>query len=166
MIPPIPGINLPHVVDAQEILLGRLTIDPGERVAVIGGSATGCETAEFLIDSAEAITVLEMLPSVGRGVEQITRRKLLTDLRSAGVTILTEAKVTLIEPTRVVYERPDGSEHAIDIDRVALAIGWRPRGEVMASAVGAVETMVLGDAAHAADFVAAINAGADAGLAV
>jgi pyruvate/2-oxoglutarate dehydrogenase complex dihydrolipoamide dehydrogenase (E3) component len=107
-----------------------------------------------------------MLPNVGRGVELITRRRLVGDLRGAGVHILTEAKVILIEPGRVVYERPDGGRHEIAVDRVALAIGWRPRGDQLAGSFNGCETLVLGDASRAADFVAAVNAGADAGLAV
>ena len=34
------------MLDAQRILHGRVAVEPGERVAIIGGSATGCETAE------------------------------------------------------------------------------------------------------------------------
>jgi pyruvate/2-oxoglutarate dehydrogenase complex dihydrolipoamide dehydrogenase (E3) component len=115
---------------------------------------------------AGEISILEMLPRVGRGVEQITRRRLLDQLRAAGVRILTGAKVVLIEPGRVVFEREDGGEGEVEVDRVALAIGWRPRGEVLAAALSGREIVVLGDASHAADFVAAINAGADAGLAI
>ncbi|MBV8217782.1 MAG: FAD-dependent oxidoreductase, partial [Solirubrobacterales bacterium] len=166
LIPPIPGIGGPDVIDAQDLLLGRVSIDVGERIAVIGGSATGCETAEFLCGVAGEISILEMLPRVGRGVEQITRRRLLDQLRAAGVRILTGAKVVLIEPGRVVFEREDGGEGEVEVDRVALAIGWRPRGEVLAAALSGRQIVVLGDASHAADFVAAINAGADAGLAV
>jgi pyruvate/2-oxoglutarate dehydrogenase complex dihydrolipoamide dehydrogenase (E3) component len=135
-------------------------------VAVIGGSATGCETAEFLIGTAGEISILEMLPSVGRGVEQITRRRLIGDLRAAGVQILTECKVILIEPGRVMFERPDGTQGEIAVDRVALAIGWRPRGSILVEKLPQHETVTLGDAYHAADFVAAVNAGADAGLEV
>jgi 2,4-dienoyl-CoA reductase-like NADH-dependent reductase (Old Yellow Enzyme family)/thioredoxin reductase len=166
LIPPIPGIGGPNVLDAQDILLGRVAIDPGERVAVIGGSATGCETAEFLSGSAKAVSILEMLPSVGRGIEQITRRKLLDSLRADGVNILTGAKVTMIEPTRVIYEHGDGSVGEVPVDRVALAIGWRPAGERTATWLDQIETHIIGDAKHATDFVAAINAGADAGLTV
>ena len=166
LIPPIPGINGPGVIDAQELLLGRASIERGDRVAVIGGSATGCETAEALCDVAGEISILEMLPRVGRGVEQITRRRLLGDLRAAGVQILTGAKVILIEPGRVVYERTDGSEGEVAVDRVALAIGWRSTTDDLAGGIGRHETIVLGDASRPADFVAAINAGADAGLAV
>jgi pyruvate/2-oxoglutarate dehydrogenase complex dihydrolipoamide dehydrogenase (E3) component len=166
MIPPIPGIDAPHVVDAQEILLGRVAIGADERVAIIGGSATGCETAEFLCRGAGAVTLLEMLPMVGRGVEQIMRRQLMAELREQGVAILTRARVTAIEPGRVAYEREDGTTAEVACDRVALAIGWRPRGAGLAAAIAHPDTHLIGDADRPADFVAAINAGADAGLAV
>jgi 2,4-dienoyl-CoA reductase-like NADH-dependent reductase (Old Yellow Enzyme family)/thioredoxin reductase len=166
LIPPIPGIDLPHVVDAQEILLGRVAIADDERVAVIGGSATGCETAEFLCRSAGAVSVVEMLPRIGRGVEQIMRRQMLAELREQGVSILTGATVTRIEPGRVIYEGEDGAPGEIACDRVALAIGWRPRGAALAAAINRPQVHVIGDAERPADFVAAINAGADAGLAV
>jgi hypothetical protein len=82
------------------------------------------------------------------------------------VNILTGAKVTMIEPTRVIYEHGDGSVGEVPVDRVALAIGWRPAGERTATWLDQIETHIIGDAKHATDFVAAINAGADAGLTV
>lgn len=166
MIPPIPGIEGPNVIDAQKLLLGRTSVEPGVRVAVIGGSATGCETAEYLIGVAGEITILEMLPSIGRGVEQITRRRLVSDLRAGGVQILTGAKVIAIEPESVVFETADGERGEIAVDQVALAIGWRPRGAVLVEKLPEHETIMIGDAHRAADFVAAVNAGADAGLEV
>ena len=47
LIPPIPGIGSAIVHDAQRFL--RDELEPGERVVIVGGSATGCETAEHLI---------------------------------------------------------------------------------------------------------------------
>jgi 2,4-dienoyl-CoA reductase-like NADH-dependent reductase (Old Yellow Enzyme family)/thioredoxin reductase len=166
LVPPIPGLDRPEVVDAQEILLERLQVSPGERVAVIGGSATGCETAEFLMGTASEIAILEMLPSVGRGIELITRQRLIKELRAGGVQILTESRVTAVEPGRVLFERPDGSSDSLAVDRVALAIGWRPRGDALATQLNGADVHVIGDALTPADFVAAINAGANAGLAV
>lgn len=169
LIPPIPGIQGPNVLDAQEILNGRVDVAPGERIAVIGGSATGCETAELLVAQGAAVTIVEMLPTVGQGIEMITRKHLLRELRGKGVTILTKTKVTMIEPNEILFERTDdGSTGAVEIDRVALAVGWRPRGEPLAERLADVagDVVIIGDALRAGDFVAAINAGADAGLAV
>ena len=167
LVPPIPGIGGPTVIDAQEILHDRVTVSPGERFAVIGGSATGCETAEWLIAAGAEVTIVEMLPTVGQGIELITRRHLLADLRKQGVTILTKAKVTRIEADAVLYERTDdGEQGSLAVDRVATAVGWTPRGASLAGLVVGPEVVVLGDAAHPGDFVSAVNAGADAGLRV
>jgi 2,4-dienoyl-CoA reductase (NADPH2) len=147
-------------------------------VAVVGGSATGCEAAELLAARGAAVTILEMRGSVGHGIEAITRRQLLRALKSDGVRILTRAKVVAIDPDQVLYElvaaepaevgasRDGDATHAVPADLVALALGWRPSGDRLAEELDGVETLVLGDAAHAADFVQAINTGADAGLAI
>ncbi|MFT3865110.1 MAG: FAD-dependent oxidoreductase [Solirubrobacterales bacterium] len=166
LVPPIPGVDGANVVDAQRFLLGEEEIRPGERVTVIGGSATGCETAELLAAAGCRVTIVEMLPSVGRGIELITRKKLLKGLRQAGVEILTRCRVVAIEPDRIRFEREDGTVDEIDSDRVALAIGWVARGAELAAALDGRRHLVVGDAERPADFVAAVNAGADAGLAV
>jgi pyruvate/2-oxoglutarate dehydrogenase complex dihydrolipoamide dehydrogenase (E3) component len=167
LLPPIPGIEGPNIIDAQELLLDKVTITPGERIAVIGGSATGCETAEHVtVRGAGQVTILDMLPHIGQGIEQITRRHLVSWLRSHGVDMLTRAKVTMIEPNQVLYEQADGQTVSLPVDRVAMAVGWRPRGSKLAGLLNGREVMILGDASRPADFVAAINAGAEAGLTV
>jgi pyruvate/2-oxoglutarate dehydrogenase complex dihydrolipoamide dehydrogenase (E3) component len=136
---------------------------------VVGGSATGCETAEWLVDRGVEVTIVEMLPSVGHGIELITRRHLLRELRSRGVQIQTKSKVTMfeLEARKVLYETTDdGTPGEIEADKVAMAIGWRPRGSALADQLTNRKVLVLGDASRPADFVAAINAGADAGNAV
>jgi 2,4-dienoyl-CoA reductase-like NADH-dependent reductase (Old Yellow Enzyme family)/thioredoxin reductase len=167
LVPPIPGIHGTNVIDAQEILHGRIEIESGERIAVIGGSATGCETAEWLVAAGAEVTIVEMLPQVGTGIEQITRKHLIHHLRRKGVTIMTNTKVTMIEPNEVLYQRTDnGVKGAIEVDRVALALGWQPQGEPLAADIVGRAVIVVGDALQARDFVSAINAGADAGLCV
>ena len=167
LIPPIPGVEGPNVLDAQEILHGRVKVEPGERVAVVGGSATGCETAEWLLAHDAHATIVEMLPTIGQGIELITRKHLLADLKSKGLIVLTRAKVIMIEPNKVLYEDVDtGVQAAIPADRVALAVGWRSGGESFRSGLGDRELVLAGDATRPADFVAAIQAGAAAGMAV
>jgi 2,4-dienoyl-CoA reductase-like NADH-dependent reductase (Old Yellow Enzyme family)/thioredoxin reductase len=167
LIPPIPGVEGPNVLDAQEILHGRVAVEPGERVVVVGGSATGCETAEWLLAAGAHATIVEMLPTIGQGIELITRKHLIADLKSKGLVVLTRAKVIMIEPDKVLYEDVDtGVQDAIPADRVALAVGWRPRGEAFGSGLDGRELVLAGDATRPADFVAAIQAGAAAGMAV
>jgi 2,4-dienoyl-CoA reductase-like NADH-dependent reductase (Old Yellow Enzyme family)/thioredoxin reductase len=168
LIPPIPGIGGANVHSALDLLLGAVPVRAGERIAVIGGSATGCETAEHAAEAGAEVTIFELLPSVGTGIEAITRRQLIRALRGAGVGLMTRCKVVMIEPEQLLYEDAEGATASAPVDKVALAIGWRPSGHDLGDAVASlgIETVVLGDAAAPADFVNAINAGADAALAL
>ncbi len=167
-VPPIPGIDGPTTIDAQEVLLERHTIPADHQVVVIGGSATGVETAEYLMDRVASVSIVEMLPFVGRGVEMITRKRLYKELLDQGVQILTRCTVTMIQEDRLRFEREDGTADELEADTVVLAIGWRPTGERFVESLnGDVDEVVMvGDADRPGDFVAAINAGADAGLTI
>jgi 2,4-dienoyl-CoA reductase (NADPH2) len=163
LFPPITGIGGANVVDAQEILCGRVPLPEGVRVVIIGGSATGCETAEFLTGRGVEVTIVEMLGSIGHGIEQITRRHLLRQLRRQGVEVLTRSTVTAIGPHGVTYRCAENSSNEVAADVVALAVGWRPRGDQLAARLArGPELVVLGDASRPADFVAAVGAGAAA----
>ena len=85
----------------------------GDHVVVVGGSATGCETAELLAGTGAVVSMLEMRAGVGYGIEAITRRHLVRQLKSEGVTILTTSKVIMIEDDHVLYEDADGATHAL-----------------------------------------------------
>ena len=163
LLPPIPGIEDDSVLDAQELLYDRRELAPGASVAIVGGSATGCETAELLLEAGVEVTLLEMAGSIGAGIESITRRQIVRGLRAMGATILTGAIVTAVEPGRVIYQR--GEERGwVRADIVAMAVGWRPRGAVLAEALAGREVVVVGDAHRPADFVAATSAGGLAAL--
>lgn len=164
LTPPIPGIDAEHVHDAEALMRGEVEVGAGDRVAIVGGSATGCELAELLAPAVASVTVIELRGSVGHGIEAITRRHLVRTLRRQGVRLLTGATVVAIEPDGVRYEDRDGGRQFVPVDLVALALGWRPRGGALAERLAGVEVVVLGDAARPADFVHAVNAGADAGL--
>jgi pyruvate/2-oxoglutarate dehydrogenase complex dihydrolipoamide dehydrogenase (E3) component len=153
------------VHDAQSLLRGDVSVAKGERVVVIGGSATGCETAEHLIGEGAEVTIIEMRPGVGFGIEAITRRHLIRELKRQGVKLLTSAKVIMIEDDHVLYEA-EGETLSVPADRVALALGFRPTGIALAAQIEGPQVLVLGDASRPADFVSAINSGADAGLTV
>jgi 2,4-dienoyl-CoA reductase-like NADH-dependent reductase (Old Yellow Enzyme family)/thioredoxin reductase len=165
LAPPIPGATLPHVYEAQRLLRGEVPAPVGRRVVIVGGSATGCETAELLLEAGAEVTVVEMAGAIGHGIEAITRRHLIKTLRRRGARLHTGATVVRIDDSEVICSTGDG-ELRIAADMVALALGWRPRGPALAAELEGFEVLIVGDASSPADFVAAVNAGADAGLAV
>ena len=63
-LPDIPGIDAPHVVQAWELLAGRVGV--GRRVAVLGGNAVGLET-EFSGRRKGLARIVPIRPATVRG---------------------------------------------------------------------------------------------------
>jgi len=154
--PDIPGIDRPEVVMAWDALLDKA--DLGERVAVLGGGAVGIETAIAIADrgtisgdtlkflfkhqaeeievlrelatrGSRQVTVIEMLPKIGKDVGITTRWVFLKELDMLGVETIVEATVKSIGDGGVVYEL-EGEEHVLPTDSVVVALGSKPNDEI------------------------------------
>jgi 2,4-dienoyl-CoA reductase-like NADH-dependent reductase (Old Yellow Enzyme family)/thioredoxin reductase len=128
---PIEGANLPHVVTSREVLAGWVDIPKGP-VVVIGGGATGLESADFLSEKGLDVSVVEMLDTAGRDiVEGIGMREaLLKRLNSKDVRIYVGQRVTqILDDSVVVSNRPligGGQEICMPARSVVLAVGIKP----------------------------------------
>ena len=149
---PIPGADLPHVVQAWDVLTDH--VSTGKRVVVIGGGAVGVETALFLaekgtlsgdalkflllngvetpeslcelaVQGTKDVTILEMLEKAGQDIGRSTRWVMMGDLNRYGVTVKTESKALEITSDGVKAER-DGQTELIPADTVVMATGSEP----------------------------------------
>ncbi|MDI7269102.1 MAG: FAD-dependent oxidoreductase, partial [Myxococcota bacterium] len=171
VVPQIPGVDAPHVVQAWDVLSGRAEVGP--RVVVIGGGAVGVEAARhaallgaidaetvrfLLVEQAEdpeairrlasrgtrSVTLVEMTRRVGADIGPSNRWSLLQDLERTGVRTVTGRAVVAVDPDAVVL---DGDGERIACDTVVLAVGARPDAalyEALASRLP--EAHVVGDA--------------------
>ncbi|MCK5682238.1 FAD-dependent oxidoreductase [bacterium] len=189
--PPIPGIELPHVVQAWDVLEDK--VSTGTKVAIIGGGAVGVETALFLAEkgtlSAEAVKFLlvnkaedpevlyematkgskkvvlvEMLNKVGKDIGKSTRWGMMQELSRAGIKSVTEHQVTEITPTGLTMKK---GEDIVKIEAETIVIA---AGSV---SVNTLETTlqemqvpfkVVGDAKQVALAFDAIHQGYEAAL--
>jgi 2-enoate reductase len=103
VVPPVPGVERPHVVQAVD-LLGRPLLAAGARhVVVIGGGEVGCETAYLLAgEQGKQVTVVEMLPYFMQGACTANRGYLIHYLTKKGVTLLNCARLDSVEEREVV----------------------------------------------------------------
>lgn len=191
LAPPIPGSDLPHVVQAWDVLANRSTI--GRRVTIIGGGAVGVETALFLAEkgtlSAEGVkfllvnraedpeaifematrgtkqvTLIEMLDKLGKDIGKSTRWGMMQEMSRIGVATATQATVVEITPNGIEVEK-DGLRERIAADTVVIAAGaasYNPL-EAVAQELN-ISYKVVGDAAVVALAFDAIHQGHKAGM--
>jgi 2,4-dienoyl-CoA reductase (NADPH2) len=184
--PPIPGADLPHVVQAWDVLSGKAEV--GQNAVIIGGGAVGVETALELAEqgtlSAEAlkfllvhgaadldelrslatrgsrkVVVLEMLGKLGANFGKTTRWVMLDDLKRYGVEALTAAKALEISSDAVRVECA-GKEMTFPADTVILAAGTiscNPLKEQLAKQ--GIACHVIGDAQRPAMVFDAVHQG-------
>ena len=188
--PPIPGVDLPHVVQAWDVLTDA--VGTGSRVVIIGGGAVGIETAlllaekgtlsgealKFLLvhgaESAEElyrlathgskeVTVVEMLGELGKNFGKSTRWGMMQDVERYGVT--TRATAVVVEITAgYVRIECNGSREDIPADSVVLAVGTRPHNPLYdVVAASGIPFRVAGDALQPAMVFDAIHQGFTAG---
>jgi 2,4-dienoyl-CoA reductase (NADPH2) len=188
--PPIPGVELPHVVQAWEVLQETAVI--GKRVVIIGGGAVGVETALFLAEKGtlspqalkfllvnraedpedlyelatrgtKDIVVIEMIDKMGKDIGKTTRWGILQDLSRQGIQTKATTKALAITATCVKAEM-DGKIEEIPADTVVLAAGaasYNPLQEFVEKQ--GIPCKVIGDAARVALAFDAVHQGFEAG---
>ena len=190
LTPPIPGADLPHVVQAWDVLAERVAT--GRRVVVIGGGAVGIETALLLAEKgtlsgdalkfllvhgaesgeelyrlatsgSKQVTVIEMLAELGKNFGRSTRWGMMQDVERYGVKTRVTTRVIEITAGSVRIER-EGLIEELPADSVVLAVGTgshNPLSEMVAAS--GIPFRTVGDAARPAMVFDAIHQGFAAG---
>ena len=159
-IPDIPGIDGSlgsTLYFADDVLTGDYHV--GKNVVVVGGSATGMETALWVadlgaLDSEIArfisiydliprdeifskwlrgnrnVTIIEKLPKLGLNLGRTTRGFMIGHTMKMGIKTITNANITKFEGKTVEYEL-EGEKNSLDnIDTFILATGVNPNTDL------------------------------------
>ncbi len=122
--PPVEGIDETNVVTFAEVLSGNVPVQ--KKTVIIGGGPVGCEVALHLSGHGCPVTIVEMLPRIGKPLESITRKVLLNELKANNVKVMTEFKLSKVEENGVHVVGKGGEEQFLEAERVVIAIGNRP----------------------------------------
>ena len=161
IIPDIPGIDLPHVTDAWQILSGEVA--PKKHALVIGGGLIGMETADFLGQKGTQVTLVEVLKR--SPVLKITSHgyMLHTRLREEGCKLLFDTAVKRIETSSVTILSQGAEELLSPIDQVVIAVGLKPMENLKKFLEGkGIRHSVVGDAVLPRRIIEATEEGAKA----
>jgi 2,4-dienoyl-CoA reductase-like NADH-dependent reductase (Old Yellow Enzyme family)/thioredoxin reductase len=161
IVPDIPGINLSHVADAWQILMGEVT--PKKNALVVGGGLIGMETADFLGQMGVHVTLVEVLKR--SPVLKITSHgyMLHTRLREAGCKLLFDTAVKRIDPSSVTLLSQGTEEVLSPIDQVVIAVGLKAGEELKRFLENkGIRHFVVGDAVLPRRIIEATEEGAKA----
>ncbi|MFP4178368.1 MAG: dihydrolipoyl dehydrogenase [Acholeplasmataceae bacterium] len=126
VLPPIEGLKegleSGFVMTSREIL--DLETIPTS-LAVIGAGFIGLEMAAYFSSIGSDVTVIEMLPTIGGGLDEEIMKSLKKSLERKEIRFHLDARVTAIGPNRITY-RTGGTEHVQNCERVLLSVGRKP----------------------------------------
>jgi 2,4-dienoyl-CoA reductase (NADPH2) len=188
----VPGIEKRHVVGAWDVLQERV-YNIGENVVIIGGNATGCETALFIASmgapnpdtftflmyhsaedptsaikllhsSGKRITVIDMLERLAENVGRTARWSLMKSLRLMGVDLRPRTKLLEITDDSVIVETSEGRE-SIQADTVIMAVGAVSLDDLAEKVKGnGINVITIGDAKEPRKTTEAVKEGFEEAL--
>lgn len=140
----------------------RLWMPIGQRVVVIGGELVGIELAEFLHERGRAVTVVDDLEQLGRGLSPARRAVLLDELPLAGIALHAGARDIAIGYDTVGFTASDGSAHRLAADTVIVAKGAETDTTLHDELIAAgLESHMVGDCQAIGYIVGAVRTAAD-----
>lgn len=144
--PRIPGSEQDSVVTVTPVLTGEKQYS-GKRIAVIGSGMTGLETAEFLLEQGNTVTIIEMADRIAPGAYPTNVRDVLQRLEEGAVTFLPGRRLERIGDGVLHLRRKDSVLETVQTDVTVLAIGVRSRDGLAKECAGHYERLyVIGDA--------------------
>jgi 2,4-dienoyl-CoA reductase (NADPH2) len=190
----VPGIAQPHVVSAWDVL-NEMVPDIGKQVVIVGGSATGCETAllvaslgvvdpdtftfllyhlvedaerirKLLYSAGREITIVDILERMAGNVGISTRWSLIKNLRLMGVKLRPKTKLIEITKNAIIVDTELGKE-SIPANTVIIAVGSQSVDDLAREVNrGGTEVITIGDAQEPRKITDAIREGFDRALKV
>ena len=100
----VPGLTAERALTAWDVLAGRSI--PEGPCLVVGAGLVGCETADFLSEAGEKVTVVELLPEIAGDADKDTKAYFDIRFREKGVAVHTG--VTLVRMEGRQADRPVG----------------------------------------------------------
>jgi 2,4-dienoyl-CoA reductase-like NADH-dependent reductase (Old Yellow Enzyme family)/thioredoxin reductase len=162
-LPPITGLH--DLVDKDDSnvatvlkMIERIDTYPedmsGKNVAVIGGGAVGLDVMEFFTERGAAVTMVEMLPMIGNGLDPITKNDTTQKMKKYNVRQMTNTALQQVCNDKFVVLTPEGEMEDIPFDYGFICLGMRANTPVLSEIENAfsdteIEVVNIGDSKRA-----------------
>ena len=133
-LPPIKGLL--DLVDKDDSnvatvikMIERLDTYPedmkGKKVAVVGGGAVGLDVMEYFTERGAEVTIIEMLPIIGNGLDPITKCDTAAKMAKYNVRQMTNTALQEVCNDKFIVKNPEGEIENIDFDLGFICLGMR-----------------------------------------
>ena len=149
------GIEASGALSVDAVLTEQGNV--GRRVLVIGAGGVGAETADYLSEIGNEVTLIEMLEEIASDLVTHLKYYLSKRLIEKGVTILTSTKVKELGKGYVLVEDTSGTRKIEGFDTIVLAVGSKSDDSVAKDLEGKVPVLhVIGDASKPREALEAV----------
>ena len=115
------GIEISCALSVDAVLTGQGFAR--RRVLVIGGGGVGAETADYLSEMGNEVTLIEMLEEIASDLVSHLKHYLSKRLIDKGVRILTSTRVKELGKGYALVENTSGTRKIEGFDTIVLAVG-------------------------------------------
>lgn len=163
LVPNIKGIEGENVIIVNDYHHVKEKI--GNSVVVLGGGLAGCEVAIHFAREGKKVRLVEMNAHLSPDANIRHRPLLLQEIEKVGIEVYTLHKGTEINSTGVLCEGPEGNSVTIEGETIMLALGQRPRRNVVDALWNCAPVVkTIGDCVKASTITTAIYQGHHAAL--
>jgi 2,4-dienoyl-CoA reductase-like NADH-dependent reductase (Old Yellow Enzyme family)/thioredoxin reductase len=145
-VPPIIGLDQPHVMTGNEAILREDEI--GDRVVVVGSGAIGTEIGlELARLKGKDVTMVDIGRTYAPQGNTLYREALRQKIEDTpALRFQLESRCLRIDEDSVLVEDVDGVRHALPADHVIVSVGMRARSDLAQSFYGITpEVVSVGD---------------------
>ena len=162
-LPPITGLHDLVDKDGTNVatvlkMIERLNEYPedmtGKKVSIIGGGAVGLDVMEFFTERGAEVSMVEMLPMIGNGLDPVTKCDTNAKMAKYHVKQMTNTALQEVKNDRFIVKNPEGEIEEVPFDYGFICLGMRANTPVLSEIEEAfsdtnVEIVNIGDSKRA-----------------
>lgn len=136
----------------------------GGKVVVIGGGAVGLDVVEFFADRNAQITVVEMMPQIGRDLDPVSKLRMEEIFDKSHVCLMPNTALTKVEEGDFLVKNPDGTIQQLDFMYGFVCLGMKSVSPVLKELEDTfsrekVEIVNIGDSVRARRIIDGVSEG-------
>ena len=140
LLPPIPGLHenidkeggkvasiltmINHVNDYPTDLTGK-------KVVVIGGGAVGLDVVEFFAPRGADVSIVEMMPIIGNGIDPVSKVGTFALMDKYGVKQCPNTALLEVKADSFLVKTPEGNEEEMLFDYGFVCLGMRANAPIL-----------------------------------